>query len=124
MPPMPPSADADSHRISRLLPLRPIEFFVLAALRGGPLHGYGLVTEIESLTEGRVRPRPGDLYRVLFRLEQRQLLVRDDGQGPVAEGAAGDERRTCYRMTTLGEQVARAEAELMSRVASGVLDPI
>src|SRR3990172_2430001 len=46
------------------LPLRPLEFLVLAVLEDEPLHGYGMVQRIESRTGGVVRAPPGHLYRV------------------------------------------------------------
>ena len=106
------ASDTVSH-----LPLRPVEFFLLTALNQEPLHGYALVEAIDDLTRGRVTPRPGDLYRVLHRLERRGL-VEIDATLPLAEE---DERRTYYRLTELGSNAVRAEAELMSRVASRVL---
>ena len=48
-------------------PLKPVEFLVLSILQNGPLHGYGIVQEMNARTDGRVSPRPGDLYRILYR---------------------------------------------------------
>lgn len=98
-------------------PLRPVEFFLLTALDREPLHGYALVEAIDELTQGRMTPRPGDLYRVLHRLERRGLVEIDESLPRRDE----DERRTYYRLTELGSNAVRAEAELMSRVASRVL---
>lgn len=98
-------------------PLRPVEFFLLTALDQEPLHGYALVEAIDELTRGRVTPRPGDLYRVLHRLERRGLVELDE----TLPRADEDERRTYYRLTDLGSNAVRAEAELMARVASRVL---
>lgn len=99
------------------LPLRPVEFFLLTALDREPLHGYRLVEAIDELTQGRVTPRPGDLYRVLHRLERRGLVEIDESLPREDQ----DERRTYYRLTDLGSNAVHAEAELMSRVASRVL---
>jgi len=94
------------------LPLRPLEFLVLAVLEDEPLHGYGMVQRIESRTGGFVRVRPGDLYRVLYRLEKRRLLEASPRQ-------RGD-RRSYYALTDLGRRVLRDEAELLRRVVAGV----
>ncbi len=96
----------------RGLPLRPLEFLVLAVLEGEPLHGYGIVQRIESRTGGAVRVRPGDLYRVLYRLEKRRLLERDPKER--------EDRRSYYGLTTLGRRVLREEAEVLRRVVAGV----
>jgi DNA-binding PadR family transcriptional regulator len=100
----------DAPSVRALLPLKPLEFLVLAVLEEGPLHGYGIVQRIEARTEGVVEVRPGDLYRVLYRLVKRKLL------GSKAE----DERRTSYSLTFLGRRVLEAEASLLRNVVAGV----
>lgn len=99
-------------------PLKQIEFLVLAALVEEPLHGYGIVRAIDERSAGQVRMRPGDVYRVLYRLRQRGLIGEAERR-PVAE--LDDARRTYYRITADGREVVAAEAELLSRVAAGVL---
>ena len=97
-------------------PLKPVEFLVLAILENGPLHGYGIVQEMKSRTDGRVAPRPGDLYRILYRLDQWGLLLPDDKR----DNGQGD-RRAYYRLTELGEKVLLAEAEFLAKMAAGTL---
>ena len=109
-------ADPDEH-----LPLRPVELLLLAALQDEPRYGYALVTRIGELTGGRIEPRPGDLYRVLHRLERRDLLARA-GREPVGDEASG-ERRTYYRLTPLGRRVLEVELRMLRRVAAVVLGP-
>jgi len=99
------------------LPLRPVEFLALAVLADEPLHGYGIVRRIEEETDGRVSLRPGDIYRVIYRLERRGLLTDAD---PPA-GDDGDGRRSYYRITELGREVASEEARVMTGVASRLL---
>jgi len=94
------------------LPLRPLEFLVLAVLEVEALHGYGMVQRIESRTGGVVRVRPGDLYRVLYRLEKRRLLE--------ASPKERNGRRSYYGLTALGRRVLREEAEVLQRVVAGV----
>src|SRR5512146_181228 len=89
-------------------PLKPAELFVLAALRAAPLHGYGLVQEVAARSQGRIRIRPGNLYRVLDRLLGRGLIEVHE------RASAGDERRTYYRITPQGIRVAQAEAKLLA----------
>ena len=48
--------------------LRSRHFFILTALVGEPRHGYGIVGEVEDLSEGRVHLQVGTLYGVLDRL--------------------------------------------------------
>jgi PadR family transcriptional regulator PadR len=95
-------------------PLKPAELFVLAVLRAGPLHGYGLVQEVAARSRGRNQIRPGNLYRVLDRMLDRGLIEH------YQRASAADERRTYYRITQLGRRVAQAEARLLA----GVLDDL
>ena len=45
--------------------LRPVEFHILLALAAEERHGYGLLQEVASLTEGELQLEPGTLYRAL-----------------------------------------------------------
>jgi len=96
-------------------PLKPAELFVLAALHAAPLHGYGLVQEVATRSQGRIRIRPGNLYRVLDRLLERGLIDVHE------RASAGDERRTYYRSTSLGRRTAQAEAKLLAGVIGELL---
>jgi DNA-binding PadR family transcriptional regulator len=95
-------------------PLKPAELFVLAVLRSGPLHGYGLVQEVAARSRGRIQIRPGNLYRVLDRMLDRGLIELYE------RAAAQDERRTYYRITQFGRRTAQEEARLLA----GVIDEI
>jgi DNA-binding PadR family transcriptional regulator len=91
------------------LPLKPVDFLVLAILQDGPRHGYGLVQEISARTRGQVSVRPGDLYRVLYRMVRQGLVAGEDGTDD-------DDRRRDYHVTDLGRRVARAEAVMLSDI--------
>src|SRR5947199_9006701 len=93
-------------------PLKPAELFVLAVLRNGPLHGYGLVQEVAAMSDGRIRIRPGNLYRVLDRMLE---------QGFIEVAGGSDDRRTLYRITPLGRKTALAEAKLLAGVVAELL---
>lgn len=97
-------------------PLKQVEFLILAVLFDEPLHGYGIVQRIEERTGGRVRLRPGDVYRVIYRLGDRGLLQESDRRA-----ADGDERRTYYAITAEGREVATGEAEMLSEVSSSLV---
>lgn len=94
-------------------PMRPIEFLVLATLTARDLHGYGIVQAIEDKTDGRVRPKPGNLYRVLDRLHERGLLELAESR-PAEE--LDDERRRYYSITASGHQALEAEASILGTV--------
>ena len=99
--------------------LKRIEFMVLAVLADDALHGYGIAQQIDDRTGGRERIRPGSLYRVLDRLQRRDLLEKTDRR-PVSED--DDERRTYYGITPLGRQAVVHEARVLSGVAARIVD--
>ncbi|MBV8809061.1 MAG: PadR family transcriptional regulator [Acidobacteriaceae bacterium] len=75
------------------------ELLVLAQLEGRPRHGYEIGLEIERRSEGAVSFQTASLYPVLYRLEQKGLIV-----GHWVE-AAGQRRRRYYRLTPAGRKM-------------------
>ena len=94
-------------------PLREPAFLILTALAGGPLHGYGLIAEVDRLSDGRVSLRPGTLYGALDRLT-------DDGHVTADREEIVDGRlRRYYRLTPEGgRQLAAEAARLRSNAAT------
>ena len=94
---------------------------LVLALLEGENHGYGLIRQVEELSDGAVRMGPGTLYGTLNRLVGDGLIVE------TTDDVARDdnERRRYYRLTAQGEQVAKAEyARLRTLVARvGMLRP-
>jgi len=80
--------------------LKPADFHVLLALTAGPLHGYGIMKEVERESGGDVRLEIGSLYRLLDRLMEEGLL----------EAGQQDDRRRYFKITRLGRRVLKAEA--------------
>lgn len=66
---------------------------VLAALRDGPLHGYGIAKEVQA--SSGVRLGAGTLYGAIARLEQRGLI----------EAMPQEERKRPYRLSGAGRRV-------------------
>ena|SRR5688572_17458606 len=97
--------------------LRTTDLLVLAILGEGPLHGYAIAQQLEQRTDGHVRVRPGDLYRVLYRLHGSGWLE----DVPGASRPSGDDRRAYYRITPLGRKVAREQAVVLSRAFAPLL---
>ena len=96
-------------------PLSYVEFHILLALAGGPLHGYAIMRDTEGRTEGRITLEPGNLYRALKRMRARGLV--DRAERP-ADTEGDDERRRYYRITELGRRVAADEATRMSELVA------
>lgn len=100
----------ETEAIESRLPLNMMDFLVLAVLSDGECHGYGIVKSIEARTEGKVRVRPGNLYRVVDRLME-QGLVEARGRSDV-DGSAGNRRH--YGITALGRKVVASHVELFT----------
>ena len=92
---------ADSH-----LPVKPLVFQILLALAEGERHGWSLVRDVQQ-RGGFGRIMPGNFYRTL-RGMLAEGFIEESRDRPKA--ADDDERRRYFRLTTLGEQVAVAEA--------------
>ena len=75
------------------------ELLVLAQLEARPRHGYEIGVEIERRSEGAVSFQTASLYPVLYRLERKGLIA-----GQWVE-AAGQRRRTYYKLTPTGQRV-------------------
>jgi DNA-binding PadR family transcriptional regulator len=95
------------------LPLSPDALLILLALASGPLHGYGIILDVEARSGGRTVLQTGALYRMLRR------LLRDGQIEPCdrpADADASDPRRRYYRLTAFGHVVLDADVERMARL--------
>jgi DNA-binding PadR family transcriptional regulator len=90
------------------VPLTPAVFHILLALFGQERHGYDIMQQVKSDSQGAVKMGPGTLYGSLDRMI--------DG-GLVAKGNTRDPRRIYYKLTALGQATLRAETERLSSVA-------
>lgn len=96
---------------SELLPLTPPVFHILLALAGEERHGYGIMQDVAQQTNGSLQLGPGTLYGCLKRM-LASGLVEESEERP--DPALDDERRRYYRMTPLGKQVVRLEAQRLA----------
>jgi DNA-binding PadR family transcriptional regulator len=87
--------------------MREPTFLILTALAAGPQHGYGIMTDVASISGDRVRLRAGTLYAALDRL-------RADGVIDVDREEVVDSRlRRYYKLTSSGVAMLEAEAARM-----------
>lgn len=98
--------------------LRTIDLLVLVVLSDGPQHGYAIAQAVCDRSRRHVIIRPGDLYRVLYRMDRAGLI---EPAPESSRAAAADDRRVTYRITPLGRRVARAQAAVMSEICAAVL---
>jgi DNA-binding PadR family transcriptional regulator len=83
---------------------------ILLSLAERPRHGYALMKDIESLSEGRVRLSTGTLYGALRRLLQDQWIQR-------FEQADTSREKQAYRLTAEGRKQLHLELDRMRQLA-------
>jgi DNA-binding PadR family transcriptional regulator len=96
-------------------PLPPAAVHILVALGPGERHGYGIMTEVASLTNGAVRLAPGTLYANIKRL-LASGLIEETADPPDAD--SDDERRRYYRLTPAGHDAVASEVARMAALVS------
>ncbi len=112
---------ANTSIIDSLLPLHPEAFRILLVLRVQELHGYAIVKELEQDPGRPGRVLPANLYRRIRTLLEQGLILETEGP----RGEEDDERRRYFRLSPLGEEVARAEARRLQHLlaeAQGLLE--
>ena len=90
-------------------------FLILTALAAGSQHGYGIITDVQEISGGRVRLRAGTLYTALDRLRADGLIGMD------REEVVDNRLRRYYRLTPKGAEVLAAEAARLQANAGAAL---
>lgn len=79
------------------------EALILAALAGGPKHGYQLALDVEDRSHGAFQFQHGTLYPILHKLEQSGLIKgRWESEG-------GGRKRKSYALTPAGRRYAERQ---------------
>ena len=92
-----------------------LDLLVLTVLdRRGPLHGYGIATAIEDLSQEALRVEEGSLYPALHRMEELGWIS--------AEWKASETKRRArfYRLTKAAKKQLANESDRWSSFAAGV----
>jgi DNA-binding PadR family transcriptional regulator len=110
-----PRTDAAARDPRSLLPLTPLAFHVMLALADEDRHGYSIIREVETRTDGLIRLRSGTLYTLLQRLLSEDLIVESHDRPAPEED---DERRRYYAVTDLGRRVLAAETRRLEAAVS------
>lgn len=75
-------------------------YYILLSLME-PMHGYGIMQNVEQLSKGRVRLAPGTLYGAINTLLERGWILALAGEK--------DSRKKEYQITELGKQMLQGE---------------
>jgi DNA-binding PadR family transcriptional regulator len=102
--------------ILKHLPLSEATYYIMLMLVE-PMHGYGVMQQVEAETDGVVTIGPGTIYGAFSTLEKQGLIemVRKEG------------RRKVYALTDKGEAVLRCQIErleMMARSGERILEKI
>jgi DNA-binding PadR family transcriptional regulator len=93
-----------------LMPLTPAVFYIMLALSSGPKHGYAVMQETSTLSEGGFKMGPATLYSTIQRLVGLYLIVETAGE------PGEDSRRRYYELTATGRQLLESEVQRMNSV--------
>jgi DNA-binding PadR family transcriptional regulator len=90
-------------------------FLILTALAAGSQHGYGIISDVAQISDGRVQLRAGTLYSALDRLRIDGLISVD------REEIVENRLRRYYRLTPEGStQLAAEAARVQSNAATAL----
>ena len=96
-------------------PLTPAVLHILLALSTQERHGYGIMKQVESDSQGKVKMGPGTLYGSLGRMIEAGLIRESDKK---VDPKMDDERRVYYKITGLGQKALAAELERYREVVA------
>ena len=96
-------------------PLSTPVFHILLSLVDTTLHGYAIIQDVRTRTDGEVRLTASTLYAAVKRLLDAGWIEELE-RSRAADGE--DARRRYYRITPLGRDAARAEARRLERLTA------
>ena len=82
--------------------------------RRGPLHGYGITTRIEEVSDEMLSVEEGSLYPALHRIEQAGWISSEWGTSD------NNRRAKYYRLTAVGRKQLAKEAENWNQLRRAV----
>jgi len=86
--------------VAKHLPLSEATYYIMSMLVD-PMHGYGVMQQVEEETDGAITIGPGTLYGAFSTLEKQGLI----------EMVCKEGRRKVYALTSKGEAVLRCQIE-------------
>jgi DNA-binding PadR family transcriptional regulator len=105
--------------VDPFLPLPVAWFQILVSIADRDRHGYAIMQDVASRTDGKLRLGPGTLYGAVKRMLEAGLI--EEGAEPRNTGSPGslgsnDERRRYYHITPLGRRVAAEESARLAKL--------
>lgn len=95
-------------------PLTEATFFILLSLSPSPKHGYAIMKEVKTLSEGRIVFSTGTLYGALRRLLEQGWIKRVNDPEPNHT----DRERKAYALTERGRKILNGEIERLKSLVT------
>lgn len=96
-------------------PLTPAVLHILLALSTKARHGYGIMKQVESDSQGKVKMGPGTLYGSIRRMIEAGLIRESEKK---IDPEMDDERRIYYMITSRGQKALAAELQRYREVVA------
>ncbi|MTI69295.1 MAG: PadR family transcriptional regulator [Firmicutes bacterium] len=96
-----------NENVKEYLPLTEATYYILISLIK-PLHGYGIMQNVEDISKGEVTLGPGTLYGALNKLEKKGLIMKAEN--------TEDSRRKNYVITEFGKLVIIEEYKRLNEL--------
>jgi DNA-binding PadR family transcriptional regulator len=96
-------------------PLTPAVLHILLALSTRERHGYGIMKQVETDSQGKVNMGPGTLYGSLGRMIDAGLIRESSKK---VDPKMDDERRVYYKITAVGRKALATELERYREVVA------
>ena len=91
-----------------------LDLLVLRTLSTGPMHGYGIATQVNELTGGELAIEDAALYQALHRLDRQGLV---DAEWRPSEN---NRRARYYGLTAAGRKRLKADTDMWRRYSRAV----
>jgi DNA-binding PadR family transcriptional regulator len=102
--------------VDPFLPLPVAWFQILVAIADRDRHGYAIMQDVASRTDGKLRLGPGTLYGAVKRMLEVGLIEEGTDPGDTRDPGNNDERRRYYHITPLGRRVAAEESARLAKL--------
>jgi len=86
-----------------------IETLILWIIHSQPSHGYELRKKIKQITAGNYIPKPGSIYTILRRMEEKGLLKS------IWKKKTGKRSKRIYYITEEGENLLKTRLKMMKK---------
>ena len=108
--------DPMDKKLLKFSPLTEATFYILLSLNT-PLHGYGIIKNVEGLTNKRLKLAPGTLYGAINRLLKYELIM-------LLSEEKNSKGKITYKITTSGKKLLYYEINRFREMVSNGIEEI